>query len=217
MAKVNLPNHARGDCFSPYKDFFKRHTSLDSNFPQIPEGVHIDFLLKFSMQEGICHVKLMERPSFICSYREENSDCINLGYKRKRLGIIDPISLSGTSLGWDLFVQSLPRCPESRSRIPLTVMMVYYGDGGDEGMRCHISDEVEDACSLRNGSPMVGDIPFNQQTSAVTIAMTAMLKQFQSNPPIAQVKAVEEICVTCGGAHPYYQCLAAGGNTFPEY
>nr|GFC72616.1 hypothetical protein [Tanacetum cinerariifolium] len=57
----------------------------------------------------------------------------------------------------------------------------------------------------------------NQQTSAVTTAMTAMLKQFQSNPPPAQVKAVEEIYVTCGGAHPYYQCLAAGGNTFPEY
>nr|GFA55094.1 hypothetical protein [Tanacetum cinerariifolium]GFA55810.1 hypothetical protein [Tanacetum cinerariifolium] len=31
------------------------------------------------------------------------------------------------------------------------------------------------------------------------------------------VKAVEESYVTCGGAHPYYQCLAAGGNTFPEY
>nr|GFC12148.1 hypothetical protein [Tanacetum cinerariifolium] len=29
--------------------------------------------------------------------------------------------------------------------------------------------------------------------------------------------AVEEICVTCGGAHPYYQCLAAGGNTFSEF
>nr|GFC68624.1 hypothetical protein [Tanacetum cinerariifolium] len=47
--------------------------------------------------------------------------------------------------------------------------------------------------------------------------MMAMLKQFQSYPPPAQVKAVEEICVTCGGAHPYYQCLAVGGNTFPEY
>nr|GEY55850.1 reverse transcriptase domain-containing protein [Tanacetum cinerariifolium] len=57
----------------------------------------------------------------------------------------------------------------------------------------------------------------NQQTSAVTTVMTTMLKQFQSNPPLAQVKAVEEICVTCRGAHPYYQCLAAGGNTFPEY
>nr|GEU37693.1 hypothetical protein [Tanacetum cinerariifolium] len=57
----------------------------------------------------------------------------------------------------------------------------------------------------------------NQQTSVVTTAMTAMLKQLQSNPPPAQVKAVEEICVTCGGAYPYCQCLAAGGNTFPEF
>ncbi|GKC32577.1 hypothetical protein Tco_1039871 [Tanacetum coccineum] len=54
----------------------------------------------------------------------------------------------------------------------------------------------------------------NQQTSAVTTAMTAILKQFQATPPPASVKAVEEICVTCGGAHPYYQCLAADGNTF---
>nr|GEV24058.1 reverse transcriptase domain-containing protein [Tanacetum cinerariifolium] len=46
----------------------------------------------------------------------------------------------------------------------------------------------------------------NQQTSAVTTAMTAILKQFQATSPLAFVKAVEEICVTCGGAHPYYQC-----------
>ncbi|GJT74706.1 reverse transcriptase domain-containing protein [Tanacetum coccineum] len=57
----------------------------------------------------------------------------------------------------------------------------------------------------------------NQQTSVVTTAMTAILKQFQATPPPASVKAVEEICVTCGGAHPYYQCLAADGNTFLEY
>nr|GEW41389.1 hypothetical protein [Tanacetum cinerariifolium] len=56
----------------------------------------------------------------------------------------------------------------------------------------------------------------NQQTSAMTSAMTAILNQFQATPPPASVKAVEEICVTCGGAHPYYQCLVAGGNTFPE-
>nr|GEV97215.1 hypothetical protein [Tanacetum cinerariifolium] len=54
----------------------------------------------------------------------------------------------------------------------------------------------------------------NQQTSDVTTAMTAILKQFQATLPPASIKAVEEICVTCGGAHPYYQCLAAGGNTF---
>ncbi|GJT58993.1 reverse transcriptase domain-containing protein [Tanacetum coccineum] len=56
----------------------------------------------------------------------------------------------------------------------------------------------------------------NQQTSAVTTAMTAILKQFQATPPPASVKAVEEVCVTCGGAHPYYQCLAADGNTFRD-
>ncbi|GJS50538.1 reverse transcriptase domain-containing protein [Tanacetum coccineum] len=57
----------------------------------------------------------------------------------------------------------------------------------------------------------------SQQTSAVTTAMTAILKQFQATPPPASVKAVEEICFTCGVAHPYYQCLTADGNTFPEY
>nr|GEZ92629.1 reverse transcriptase domain-containing protein [Tanacetum cinerariifolium] len=57
----------------------------------------------------------------------------------------------------------------------------------------------------------------NQQTSVVTTVMTAMLKQLQANLPPAPVKAVEEICVTCGGAHLYYQCLAAGGNTFLEF
>nr|GEX96993.1 reverse transcriptase domain-containing protein [Tanacetum cinerariifolium] len=56
----------------------------------------------------------------------------------------------------------------------------------------------------------------NQQTSAVTTAMMAILKQFKATPPPASMKAVEEICVTCGGAHAYYQCLAAGGNTFLE-
>nr|GEV83168.1 hypothetical protein [Tanacetum cinerariifolium] len=56
----------------------------------------------------------------------------------------------------------------------------------------------------------------NQQTSAVTTAMIAILKQFQATPPPAFVKAVEEICVTYGGAHLYYQCLATDGNTFPK-
>nr|GEV23132.1 hypothetical protein [Tanacetum cinerariifolium] len=46
--------------------------------------------------------------------------------------------------------------------------------------------------------------------------VTAILKHFQATPPPASVKTVEEICITFGGAHPYYQCLAAVGNTFPE-
>ncbi|GJW14834.1 reverse transcriptase domain-containing protein [Tanacetum coccineum] len=39
--------------------------------------------------------------------------------------------------------------------------------------------------------------------NAVTSAMTAMFKQHQATPAPASVKAVEESCVTCGGAHSY--------------
>nr|GFC51132.1 reverse transcriptase domain-containing protein [Tanacetum cinerariifolium] len=74
------------------------------------------------------------------------------------------------------------------------------------------------ACDNRSSSELAKlTHAVNQQTSAATTAMTAMLKQLQSNPPPAQVKAVEEMCFTCGGAHPYYQCLAAGDNTFLEF
>nr|GEY03355.1 reverse transcriptase domain-containing protein [Tanacetum cinerariifolium] len=52
----------------------------------------------------------------------------------------------------------------------------------------------------------------NQQTSDVTTAITAILKEFQATLPLTFVKAVEEIYVTCGCAHPYYQCLAVGGS-----
>ncbi|GKB61965.1 hypothetical protein Tco_0918151 [Tanacetum coccineum] len=50
--------------------------------------------------------------------------------------------------------------------------------------------------------------------SALTNAMTAMFKQHQVTPALAFVKAVEESCVTCGGAHSYRQCPATDGNTF---
>nr|GEV22674.1 hypothetical protein [Tanacetum cinerariifolium] len=74
------------------------------------------------------------------------------------------------------------------------------------------------ACDINSSSEIAKlTHAVNQQTSVVTTAMMAMLKQLQANPPPAQVKAVEEICVICRGAHPYYQCLAAGGNTFPEF
>nr|GEZ56114.1 reverse transcriptase domain-containing protein [Tanacetum cinerariifolium] len=45
----------------------------------------------------------------------------------------------------------------------------------------------------------------NQQTSAVTTAMKAILKQFQATPPPASVKVMEEICITCDAAVNYNQ------------
>ncbi|GJR84251.1 reverse transcriptase domain-containing protein [Tanacetum coccineum] len=48
---------------------------------------------------------------------------------------------------------------------------------------------------------------------ALTDAVKAMLLQ-NKTPSSALVKAIEEICVTCGGSHPYYECLATDSNTF---
>nr|GEX19235.1 reverse transcriptase domain-containing protein [Tanacetum cinerariifolium] len=53
--------------------------------------------------------------------------------------------------------------------------------------------------------------------SVVTSAMTAMFKQHRVTPALASVKAVEESCVTCDGAHSYRQCPATDGNTFLGY
>nr|GEX54470.1 reverse transcriptase domain-containing protein [Tanacetum cinerariifolium] len=81
-----------------------------------------------------------------------------------------------------------------------------------------IASQVKD-CDVNSNSSEIAKLTHavNQQTNAVTTAMTAILKQFQANPPPAPVKAFEETCVTCEGAHPYYQWLSAGGNTFPEF
>ncbi|GJY15224.1 reverse transcriptase domain-containing protein [Tanacetum coccineum] len=53
------------------------------------------------------------------------------------------------------------------------------------------------------------------EISALAVAVKALV--LQRSPPPASLKAVEEICVTCGGSYPYYQCLATDGNVFPEY
>ncbi|GJU64692.1 reverse transcriptase domain-containing protein [Tanacetum coccineum] len=57
--------------------------------------------------------------------------------------------------------------------------------------------------------------PHFPEIASLVDAIKAMLLQ-KSSPP-ASVKAVEEICVTCGCPHPYHQCLATDGNVFPEY
>ncbi|GJR31430.1 reverse transcriptase domain-containing protein [Tanacetum coccineum] len=57
--------------------------------------------------------------------------------------------------------------------------------------------------------------PHSPKIATLIDVVKAMLHQKSS--PSASVKAVEEICVTCGGPHPYHQCLATDGNVFLEY
>ncbi|GJU71429.1 reverse transcriptase domain-containing protein [Tanacetum coccineum] len=56
-------------------------------------------------------------------------------------------------------------------------------------------------------------LAYLSEITALTDAVKAMLLQNKTPSP-APVKAIEEICVTYGGPHPYYECLATEGNTF---
>ncbi|GJY79398.1 reverse transcriptase domain-containing protein [Tanacetum coccineum] len=54
------------------------------------------------------------------------------------------------------------------------------------------------------------------EMAALTDAVNAMLCHVKTSPP-ETVKAISKSCVTCGGPHPYYECLAADGNTFNAF
>ncbi|GJR23881.1 reverse transcriptase domain-containing protein [Tanacetum coccineum] len=64
-------------------------------------------------------------------------------------------------------------------------------------------------------APSSSSTPHFPEIAALVDAVKALV--LQKSSPSASVKAVEEICVTCGGPHPYHQCLATDGNVFPEY
>ncbi|GJR08933.1 reverse transcriptase domain-containing protein [Tanacetum coccineum] len=51
------------------------------------------------------------------------------------------------------------------------------------------------------------------EMAALTDVVNAMLRHVKTSPS-ETVKAISESCVTCRGPHPYYECLAADGNTF---
>ncbi|GKC89710.1 reverse transcriptase domain-containing protein [Tanacetum coccineum] len=74
-------------------------------------------------------------------------------------------------------------------------------------------------CTSRN-KPVVSKASTTSSTpaylpeiTALTDAVKAMLLQNKTPLPVP-VKAIEEIYVTCGGPHPYYECLSTEGNTF---
>ncbi|GKC57353.1 hypothetical protein Tco_1084951 [Tanacetum coccineum] len=83
---------------------------------------------------------------------------------------------------------------------------------------------IKNKSKVRNSrnKPVVSKVSANTSSSAtacpsemaaLTDAVNAMLRHVKTSPP-ETVKAICESCVTCGGPHPYYECLAADGNTF---
>nr|GFA38812.1 reverse transcriptase domain-containing protein [Tanacetum cinerariifolium] len=105
---------------------------------------------------------------------------------------------------WDRYKDLLRACPHHDGnlleRSTQDVLMIIENKSKVRNSRSKpVASQVK-ACDVNSNSSEIAKLTHavNQQTNAVTTAMTAILKQFQAAPPPAPVKAVEETCVTCG-------------------
>nr|GEU63830.1 reverse transcriptase domain-containing protein [Tanacetum cinerariifolium] len=80
--------------------------------------------------------------------------------------------------------------------------------------------EIKSKVRTSQNKPVVSKVNITTSSSSPSpdiTALTDIVKELvlmnKSNQQ-ASAKAIEETCVTCGGPHPYYKCLATGGNTF---
>nr|GEZ36190.1 reverse transcriptase domain-containing protein [Tanacetum cinerariifolium] len=72
--------------------------------------------------------------------------------------------------------------------------------------------------------PVVAKVSTNTSTSGISPAVAELkdmvkallLDKKSQNQAPATVKAVEESCVTCGGAHSYHNCPATDGNVYRD-
>ncbi|GKC82254.1 hypothetical protein Tco_1137971, partial [Tanacetum coccineum] len=85
-----------------------------------------------------------------------------------------------------------------------------------------IIENKSKVCASRN-KLIVSKVSTTTSSSSPSLdvtALTEMVKKLvlmnKANQQ-ASVKVVEETCVTCGGPHPYYECLATDSNTFNAF
>ncbi|GJT92967.1 hypothetical protein Tco_1081812 [Tanacetum coccineum] len=83
--------------------------------------------------------------------------------------------------------------------------------------------EIKSKVRTSRNKPIVSNVSTTTTSSSPSPDVTALTEMVQELVLMnkanqqASVKAVDEICVTCGGPHPYYECLSTDSNTFNAY
>ncbi|GKE25726.1 hypothetical protein Tco_1441110 [Tanacetum coccineum] len=112
------------------------------------------------------------------------------------------------SEAWDRFKDLLRAC-QHHGFMELHQLDTFYN-----ALTPTDQDSLNAAAGVSMNAPSYST-PHFTEIAALADAVKAML--LQKSSPSAFVKAVEEIYVTCGGPHPYHQCLATDSNAFVEY
>ncbi|GJS88325.1 reverse transcriptase domain-containing protein [Tanacetum coccineum] len=106
---------------------------------------------------------------------------------------------------WDRFKDLLRKCPH-HGFSELHQIDTFYNA---------LTQSDQDSLNAAAGGNLLNRTPRDALTiiknkSKIIKELVLMNKATQQ----ATVKAIDETCVICGGPHPYYECLATGGNTF---
>nr|GFA06601.1 reverse transcriptase domain-containing protein [Tanacetum cinerariifolium] len=101
-------------------------------------------------------------------------------------------------------------------------------DGGNflDKMPCECLDIIESKSKVyySRNKPVVAKVGTNTSSSGISpdvaelkdMVKALLLDKKSQNQAPATVKAVEESCVTCGGAHSYHNCPATDGNVYHD-
>ncbi|GJV80202.1 reverse transcriptase domain-containing protein [Tanacetum coccineum] len=107
---------------------------------------------------------------------------------------------------WDRFNDLLRACPH-HGFSELHQLDTFYN-----ALNSNDQDSLNSAAGVRNSTPGI-----SPDVAELKDMVKALLldKKNQTQAP-APVKAVEESCVTCGGAHSYQNCPATDGNVYRD-
>ncbi|GJU24952.1 reverse transcriptase domain-containing protein [Tanacetum coccineum] len=112
------------------------------------------------------------------------------------------------SEAWDRFKELIRKCPH-HGFLELHQIDTFYNA---------LTQSDQDSLNAAAGGNLLNRTPRDALTSIENKSkMVKVLVLKNKANQQASVKVIDEICVTCGGPHPYYECLATDSNTFNAY
>ncbi|GJT11657.1 hypothetical protein Tco_0858699 [Tanacetum coccineum] len=166
----------------------------------------------FEKEDPHAHIRWFNKITSTIKYRDVPNSSIKL--------MIFPFSIEGAAriwlekelpcsiLTWEDLVsimepfQGSPSCMPTSRFHKLHQLDTFYN-----ALTLTDQDSLNAAAGVSTNAPF-SSTPYSLKIAALVDAVKAMLHQ-KSSPP-ASVKAVKDICVTCGGPHPYQQYSEVG-------
>nr|GEV65964.1 DNA-directed DNA polymerase [Tanacetum cinerariifolium] len=153
------------------------------------------------------HIRWFNKITSTLKFKNVAHDAIKL--------MLSPFSLEGAARTW--LVKEPPRSIHTWEDLVSKFVNYFFPPSNTTNLKNEITVRTS-----RN-KPVVSKVNTTTSSSSPSLEITAltdMVKELvlmnKANQQ-ASIKAVDEICVTCGGPHPYYECLVTDSNTFNAY